>query len=133
MRWLNHKGGIMTRFVRVFTTLAFVSAIVVASVFAESSSGSANADPDTIVTDCTFFDANGTPWVDPVAELREHITDNGYSLTCTGQLPADAVLPTGVMHWDSSNQPLFQCVTLDDWRSTTWPSGKARFTCHGKL
>ena len=104
------------------------------SVFAESSGVPGPAD---IIRDsaggCIFFDANGDAFNDAAAEFQLVITNNKrgtYMITCHGQLPSTAVLPTDAMHWDGGNTG-YACASLDDWKGTTSPSGEARFSCHG--
>ena len=81
---------------------------------------------------CVFFDANGTPWVDPAATIQYVVTNNGRgnrNVTCHGELPAGATLPTSAMQWDQSNTG-FTCLGGDDWSGVSISSGNASFTCH---
>lgn len=128
----------MVRFSRLFGTAAIVVSLVVVSAFAESSSGSAKPQ---IIRDlgCIFFDANGTEFIDGAAEIQIIYTNTqsgAYAITCRGELPEGAVLPTEVMHWDPADKSEYACqpgAEVDEWRMTIFPSGTARFTCHGKF
>jgi len=118
------------KFLKFFAVLLAAAALILTVT---PGTGVVRASADIVRgTGCVFFDANGTPFVDPAATFQIVATNNGngtVNARCQGTLTG-GVLPSKAMHFDGPSTG-FTCLGgVDEWKMTVTPSGNGSFTCH---
>jgi hypothetical protein len=110
-----------------------IAATTVISLSAAASAAPKPHDGATVTDSlgCVAIDTAGAEFTDPAGRFHQVVTPSGnINQSCSGQLPAGAVLPTAPVTFNQNSGTGFVC--LQKWEETIQPDGSFVLNCHLK-